>query len=69
MYGYFMLTRKCPFQSYGKQQVDEECGVNSGRCAVLGGEEGKEEEVSAPVQCLQTLSHSEAGRAPRSHVS
>lgn len=66
MYGYFMrcllLTRKCPSQNCGKQQVGEELCVKR-LAAVLCSEEEKgeeEEEVSAPAPAsfLRTLSHS-----------
>lgn len=65
LYGYFMrcllLTRRCPSQKCGKQQVDEEFCV---KCSLLcraqrrRRKSRRREEVSAPASFLQMLSHS-----------
>lgn len=55
LYGYSMkcllLTRKCPSQNCGKQQVDEDFCVKCSAAVLCSEEEEKEEEEGGSVSC------------------
>lgn len=75
-YGYSMkcllLTRKCPSQNCGKQQVDEDFCVKCSAAVLCSEEEGERGGGGRKCQLLlrfyKRYYTAEPGRVPRSHV-